>query len=66
MEYDFSTDSYILQPNEVLEVGQLRITNISKKAQGVTKHLLNDFDYLKLSTGPIIGNGGLEFRLRVG
>jgi hypothetical protein len=65
MEWDFITESYVLQPNEVLEVGQLRVTNVSKTAQGVTTHLLKDFDYLKLTTGPIIERG-LEFRLRVG
>ena len=65
MEWDFITESYILQPNEVFEYGPVRVTNIDKIARSVTKQLMSDFDRLKLTTGPII-EMGLEFRLRVG
>jgi len=65
MEYDFTTESYILQPNEVFEWGQVRVTNIGKTAQSVTKNLLSEFACLKLTTGPIVERG-LEFRLRAG
>ena len=64
MEYDLMTDAYILQPNEVLEVGPLRVTNISKEEKSITKNLAHgDFDHLKLTTGPLVERG-LEFRLR--
>lgn len=65
MEYDHFNNSYILQPNEVLESSQLRITNIGKKAESVSRELLEAFDCRKLTTGPHVERG-LEFRLRVG
>lgn len=64
MEYSPIQRAYILQPNEVFEFGQLRVTNIGKKEESVTDELLNEFDCRRLTTGPHIERG-LEFRLRV-
>jgi hypothetical protein len=64
MEYREQFRAFILQPNEVLESGQLRITNMSKQEQRVTFEALQAADTIRLSAGPIVENG-LEFRLRV-
>lgn len=64
MEYSIYEKGYILQPNEVLECGQLRITNIGQERQSVSDDLLRSFDLLRLTSGPHVERG-LEFRLRV-
>lgn len=64
MELNFDTQSYTLQPNEVLENESVRVTNISKKPVSISFQLMSSIDRLSLAGGPKMENG-LEFRLRV-
>lgn len=63
MEYNLMNHSFLLQPNEVLETAEVRITNLSKLPIAITFELLREIDRVKLSGGPAIEQG-LEFRLR--